>query len=76
MPYKNVSELPTAVRRHLPMHGQRIYLSAFNNAWAQYSDRKKRRGGVSREETAHKVAWSAVERVYEKGEGGAWKKRS
>jgi cation transport regulator len=75
MPYKNESELPAAVRHHLPIHAQKIYLSAFNNAWEQYANRKKRRGTASREETAHKVAWSAVERVYQKREDGLWRKR-
>jgi cation transport regulator len=76
MPYKNSSALPAAERQRLPAQAQRIYPSAFNNAWAQYSDRENRRKGVSREETAHKVAWSAVERVYEKGKNGTWRKRT
>ena len=76
MPYRNVSELPAAVRQHLPLHAQRIYLSAFNNAWEEYSDRKKRRADASREETAHKVAWGAVERAYEKGKGGRWRRKT
>ena len=74
MPYRNTSELPRSVRQHLPAHAQDIYLKAFNSAWKQYSDRNKRRGAASREETAHKVAWGAVERVYEKGEDGRWRK--
>lgn len=75
MPYRNVSGLPPAVRQHLPLRAQGIYVSAFNNAWRQYADRKKRRAAASREETAHKVARSAVERVYEKKEDGTWRKR-
>lgn len=76
MPYANVNDLPRAVRQHLPAHAQEIYLSAFNNAWEQYSDRTRRRGGASREETAHKVAWSAVEHQYEKGQDGRWRKKA
>jgi hypothetical protein len=38
MPYAITSELPPAVRR-LPLHGQEIFLSAFNNAWQTYADR-------------------------------------
>lgn len=75
MPYKNRSDLPSAVREHLPAHAQDIYLAAFNNAWEQYADPKKRRGKASREETAHKVAWSAVETQYEKGADGRWRKK-
>ena len=70
MPYSNVSDLPEGVRDNLPVHAQEIYLSAFNNAWEQYSDPEKRRGDASREETAHKVAWGAVERQYEKTDDG------
>lgn len=73
MPYRNVSELPANVREHLPAHAQEIYLSAFNNAWVQYADSRKRRGRASREETAHKVAWAAVERVYGKDDAGQWR---
>jgi cation transport regulator len=75
MPYTKVSELPRAVRQHLPRHAQEIYLSAFNNAWKQYSDPRKRRDRASREETAHKVAWAAVERVYEKAADGRWQRK-
>lgn len=72
MPYRNVTELPSAVQRNLPTHAQDIYRSAFNSAWVQYSDPQKRRGNASRETTAHKVAWAAVERVYEKGSDNKW----
>ncbi|WP_425331898.1 ChaB family protein [Methanoculleus chikugoensis] len=29
----------------------------------------------SQEEVAHKVAWAAVEQVYEKGAGGEWRRK-
>lgn len=74
MPYRNTSELPQAVREHLPAHAQDIYMNAFNNAWTQYADERKRRDKVSREATAHKVAWGAVERVYEKDANGKWRR--
>lgn len=33
MPYRRVSELPDAVRKHLPVHAQSIYyMKAFNSA--------------------------------------------
>jgi cation transport regulator len=75
LPYKSISDLPASVRKNLPEHAQEIYLKAFNNAWDEYSNPKERRGNASREETSHKVAWSAVKKVYEKDErSGGWKK--
>jgi cation transport regulator len=66
MPYSKVSELPDPVRDNLPKHAQEIYMEAYNSAWDQYSDPKNRKGDASREETAHKVAWSAVKKKYTK----------
>jgi cation transport regulator len=66
MPYKRIEDLPDSVKRNLPHHAQEIYLEAFNSAWEQYDEPEERRGGASREETAHKVAWAAVKKVYEK----------
>ena len=74
MPYKNTRELPGSVREHLPDHAQEIYKGAYNSAWEQYDEPEERRGDASREETAHKVAWTAVKRMYEKDEkSGSWK---
>ena len=76
MPYKNISDLPTSVRENLPEHAQEIYLKAFNNAWDEYANPRERRENDSREETARKVAWSAVKKVYEKDErSGRWQKK-
>jgi cation transport regulator len=73
MPYKSVGELPESVRDNLPKHAQEIYQEAFNSAWEQYDEPEERRGGASREETAHKVAWAAVKKKYEKDErSGKW----
>lgn len=73
MPYRTDAELPESVRNALPTHAQDIYRAAFNNAWDEYSDASKRRGGESREEAAHKVAWAAVKEKYEKDdESGKW----
>jgi len=66
MPYDKVAELPDSVKENLPNHAQEIYRAAFNNAWDEYADASQRRGGDSREETAHKVAWAAVKEKYEK----------
>lgn len=74
MPYKNLSDLPDRVRGNLPQHAQEIYKSAFNSAWDEYKDADERRGGDSREETAHKVAWAAVKKEYEK-KGDRWVKK-
>jgi cation transport regulator len=60
MPYVSNTDLPLGVRRHLPVLAQDIYREAFNHAWVSYS------GDVRREEIAHRVAWAAVKRKYEK----------
>ena len=74
MPYKSNSELPERVRENLPEHGQDIYREAFNNAWQEYKDPSERRRSESREEVSHKVAWSAVKKVYHKNSDGRWVK--
>lgn len=73
MPYKTREDLPESVRGALPMHAQEIYMEAFNNAWEQYKDPSDRRGNADHEETAHKVAWSAVKKSYHKSADGTWK---
>lgn len=74
MPYDTVADLPDSVRDNLPKHAQEIYLEAYNSAWDQYRSPADRRGGDSREQVAHKVAWSAVKQSYEK-RGDRWVKR-
>lgn len=69
MPYQLNDDLPTTIREALPRHGQDIYREAFNHAWVEYEDPQKRRTLESREEIAHKVAWSAVKRKYHKKNG-------
>ncbi len=66
MPYKTLTDLPESVRNHLPEHAREIYLAAFNSAWEEYAAPGDRRGKASREEVAHKVAWAAVKKLYEK----------
>jgi cation transport regulator len=63
------------VRENLPEHAQDIYREAFNSAWEEYKDPFERRGNESWEEVSHKVAWSAVEKVYEKNAEGKWVKK-
>ena len=75
MPYDTIKGLPSSVRDNLPKHAQEIYKEAFNSAWDEYDDPSKRRGDASREETAHRVAWSAVKNEYEKSDNGDWVKK-
>lgn len=70
MPYRSNAELPESVKAHLPVQAQDIYRSAFNHAW-QECVRPPVRSTAPREETAHKVAWAAVRRRFEKV-GEAW----
>ena len=70
MPYATNDDLPLGVRRHLPTHAQDIYRSAFNHAWDKYSIEEPERC----EEIAHRIAWSAVKRRYEKL-GPVWVER-
>jgi cation transport regulator len=60
MPYLTNDDLPIPVQRRLPGHAQDIYREAFNHAWRQYD------GDPRQDEIAHRVAWAAVKRVYEK----------
>lgn len=69
MPYDSNRELPDSVKDSLPEHAQEIYREAFNSAWDQYDEADERQGDDSREETAHKVAWSAVKNEYSKKDG-------
>lgn len=65
MPYDSIDQLPDSVKNHLPKHGQEIYKAAFNHASKEYNN----------EETAHKVAWSAVKQQYKKDTNGHWRKK-
>lgn len=75
MPYQTNADLPESVKDHLPEHAQDIYRAAFNSAWEEYADPAKRQGDRSQEETAHAVAWNAVEKEYEKDGNGEWIKK-
>ena len=44
------------------MHAQDIYRAAFNNAWHRYGDL----GPAGQEQIAHRIAWAAVKRGYQK----------
>lgn len=60
----------------LPSHAQHIYTKAHNSALKQYKTPSKRHGGKrkSREQVAHKVAWSAVKKAGYRKEGDRWEK--
>jgi cation transport regulator len=62
MPYASNDDLPPSVRAHLPAHAQDIFRAAFNHALAEYKEG---------EDTAFRVAWSAVKRGYDKV-GSEW----
>jgi cation transport regulator len=72
MPYSINRDLPGSVYSNLPRHAQTIYREAFNSAWDEYKDPDDRRGDASREETSHRVAWSAVKKEYHKDDRGEW----
>ncbi|AZL16269.1 ChaB family protein [Rickettsiales endosymbiont of Stachyamoeba lipophora] len=74
MPYSTIADLPDNIKNNLPQHAQEIYLKSFNNAWEEYKDPSKRKTDESREEIAHKVAWSAVKKKYHKV-GDHWEEK-
>jgi cation transport regulator len=75
MPYRDIKDLPNNVKNVLPEHAQAIYKEAFNSAWSNYQDPKKRAGNKSREQVARQIAWSAVKQKYKKSEGSKWTKK-
>lgn len=76
MPFSDRDDLPDSVRHVLPAHAQDIYKEAYNHAWDEYKDPDDRKQGGSREETAHRVAWAAVKKKYEKGSDDTWHPKS
>ncbi len=65
MPYRINEDLPPGVRRHLPPHARSIYRETFNRTWERYRDDPRQ------EEIAHRTAWAAVKRCYQKA-GETW----
>lgn len=65
MPYSSTGDLPPAVRK-LPAHAQRVFKDVFNASYKEHG-----------EESAFKIAWSAVKRAgYGKNKDGKWVKRA
>lgn len=76
MPYTTNKDLPDSVKTHLPSPACTIYREAFNHAYEHYQPAHKRSDPQdSAEAVSHKVAWNAVEKTYEKGPNGQWKKK-
>ena len=73
----NLSESTKKRIDELPAHAQEIFKEAHSSALEQYKDPDKRRGGKkeSKEEVAHKVAWSAVKKKYKNSEDDKWIKK-
>ena len=61
---KDLSDITKERIDELPSHAQEIFKEAHSSALEQYKNPDKRRGGKkeSKEEVAHKVAWSAVKK--------------
>jgi cation transport regulator len=70
MPYAKISDLPESSKAicHL------THKLAFNHAYEEYKDLDKRQDHSSREEIAHRIAWNAVKKEYEK-DGEHWKRK-
>jgi cation transport regulator len=60
MPYESNLDLPPSIRDHLPDHARSIFRAAFNAAFEAHAT------DLRREEAAHRIAWAAVKRSYEK----------
>ncbi len=74
---EDLSEFTEKRIDQLPEHAQHIFRKAHASAIKEYHDPDKRRGGKkeSAEEVAHKVAWAAVKKEYEK-EGDNWTRKT
>jgi cation transport regulator len=77
MPYKKNTELPDRVKDNLPKHAQDIYGEAYNKSVERYKNPAKRRSkSQPKEQAAHRTAWNAVKKKYEKNKEGKWKSES
>jgi len=65
-PYNQISELPDNIKNVMNKSLQRIWMHIFNNAYKQYKN----------EDTARKVAWSALKKIAEKGPNGKWHRKT
>jgi cation transport regulator len=59
----------------LPRRARDIYEEMYSSAWEQYESDLARRDNASLEETARRIAWTAVKQLYKKDETtGIWQK--
>lgn len=67
MPYQENADLPARVRENLSPPAQDVYRVAYNLAEQTYRSRKApgQYAAPSLEETAHRLAWLAVQQAYE-----------
>ncbi len=72
---KTKKSLSKSLKEKLPEHAQSIYVKAFNSAWDEYRQKESRRGKISRDAAANKVAWAAVKKKYRKGRDDKWHKK-
>jgi cation transport regulator len=73
MPYSKINDLPKSVSHVLPIHAQEIYLSSFNHAHTEYTNKNKRQDPKEDlEVVCHKIAWNAVKHKYTKTQQGQW----
>ena len=75
MPFSKNTQLPLTIRKHLPVGAQTIFREVFNQAWHRHENPKYRKPGTTQEETAHRIAWFAVKKSYQKGKSGKWIKK-
>jgi len=68
-------EATYAVLERLPKRAQEIYEETFSVAYDEIEDADSLEGELQREESAHRVAWAAVKRQYERNASGKWHKR-
>jgi cation transport regulator len=68
-------EATYTVLERLPKRAQEIYEDAFSIAYDEIEDAETLEGELEREEAAHKVAWAAVKKEYERSVNGKWHKR-
>jgi cation transport regulator len=62
MPYSSIDQLPDPIRNNLPPQAQRIFVKAFNHAYAELEPGEE-------EVSAFKIGWSAVKKSYIKLNG-------
>ena len=75
MAYSGYENVPGLAMGSLPLDAQELYRMASAQASDTYADPALRHGSSSPEEFAHRVAWTLVNLLYEKGEDGHWHER-